>query len=110
MTRSEAAPSSTVEYEKDRNSRSLPGGRSGPNEDGASAIGGPEALGIEIGAEDDVHRGLTEAKRDGDVLLEGGLDKDGQSAGQLGFGQKSVYEKDERGDPGPQEREQAQNR
>lgn len=108
MTRSEAAPSSLAEYEKDKHSRTLPGGRAGPNKDGGAAIGGLEALGTEIGAEQDARRERAQATREGEVLPAIDAGQGSQEAGELGFGQQSGFEKGMGDTPSFQQREQAQ--
>ena len=106
MTRAEAAPSSLAEYEKDKQSRSLPGGRAGPNKDGASGPDGASALGTEMGAEGDAARDRAQALREGDVLPP--RNDNTTTAGDLGFGQQSGYEKGMSDNPSYEERQEFQ--
>lgn len=109
MTLSEVNPSSVGEAEHDKHSRSLPGGRSGPNKDGASAPDGASALGNEIGAEGDAQRDRAQAIREGDILpdQEGSRNNSG-TAGDLGFGQQTGYEKGMSDNPSYSQRENMQ--
>ena len=107
MTRAEAAATSNAEYEKDKQSRSLPGGRAGPNKDGATAPDGASALGNEMGAEGDAQRERAQAIREGDILPPSSNTADGSSGG-LGFGQQSGYEKGYSDNPSMRERDDMQ--
>ncbi|UZJ52301.1 hypothetical protein CBS101457_001621 [Exobasidium rhododendri] len=104
MTRSEVAPTSRAEYEQDKHSHGLPGGRAGPNKDGATAPDGASALGNEIGAEGDARRERAKAIQEGDTLPPLDQSNDG-TAGSLGFGQQSGYEKGMGDNPSHAERE-----
>jgi hypothetical protein len=95
MTRAEAAAQSPAEYEKDKHSRSAPGGRSGPNKEGTTLPDGPSALGNEIGGENDAQRERAQAIREGDslpALSEPSQNTADYSAG-TGFGQQDGFEK-----------------
>jgi hypothetical protein len=92
----------------DKHSRSAPGGRAGPNKEGATAPDGASALGNEMGAEGDAQRERSKAIREGDVLPEQTYSNDSGTAGGLGFGQQNGYEKGMSDNPSMGERESMQ--